>query len=126
MPVKKIGINNLIKIAYMPLPGIAQHNTTQLHFVLVNSNNNNNRDPKVLAMSGSNSVGGSDRLTRDFLGVGQIVRGMSGSGGVAQREQQQQHGFNLSSLEAERYNNNSNNAAPSSGQAFGGGGGIFQ
>ncbi|KAG5005422.1 hypothetical protein JHK82_029446 [Glycine max] len=92
------------------------------------SNNNNNRDPKVLAMSGSNSVGGSDRLTRDFLGVGQIVRGMSGSGGVAQREQQQQHGFNLSSLEAERNNNNnnSNNAAPSSGQAFGGGGGNFQ
>ncbi|XP_028220097.1 protein indeterminate-domain 5, chloroplastic-like [Glycine soja] len=91
------------------------------------SNNNSNRDPKVHAMSGSSSsIGGSDRLTRDFLGVGQIVRGMSGSGGVAQREQQQQHGFNLSSLEAERYNNNSNNAAPSSGQAFGGGGGNFQ
>ena len=39
MPVKKIGINNLIKIAYMPLPGIAQHNTTQLisHFFIINS-----------------------------------------------------------------------------------------
>lgn len=79
----------------------------------------NNKEPKVHAMS-SSSIGGSDRLTRDFLGVGQIVRSMSGSGGVSQRE----HGFNLSSLEAER-NNNNNNAAPS-GQSFGGGGGNFQ
>jgi len=95
------------------------------------NSNNNNREGKVHAMSGSSSMGGSDRLTRDFLGVGQIVRGMSGSGGVAQREQQQQqHGFNLSSLEADQRNNsnsnnNNNNAAPS-GQAFGGGGGNFQ
>ncbi|XP_014514311.1 protein indeterminate-domain 5, chloroplastic [Vigna radiata var. radiata] len=95
------------------------------------NSNNNNREGKVHAMSGSSSIGGSDRLTRDFLGVGQIVRGMSGSGGVAQREQQQQqqHGFNLSSLEADQRNNsnnsnNNNNAAPS-GQAFGGGGGNF-
>ncbi|WVY98426.1 hypothetical protein V8G54_030577 [Vigna mungo] len=96
------------------------------------NSNNNNREGKVHAMSGSSSMGGSDRLTRDFLGVGQIVRGMSGSGGVAQREQQQQqqHGFNLSSLEADQRNNsnnsnnNNNNAAPS-GQAFGGGGGNF-
>nr|KYP69164.1 Zinc finger protein MAGPIE [Cajanus cajan] len=78
----------------------------------------NNKDPKVHAMS-SSSIGGSDRLTRDFLGVGQIVRSMSGNGGVPQRE----HGFNLSSLEAER--NNNNNTAPS-GQSFGGGGGNFQ
>jgi len=54
-----------------------------------------NKEPKQL------SVGGSDRLTRDFLGVAQ---------------QQQQRGFNLSSLEAE-----TNNAAPS-GQSFGDGG----
>ncbi|KAG4394315.1 hypothetical protein AAZX31_20G005400 [Glycine max] len=48
-------------------------------------------------------VGGSDRLTRDFLGVAQ---------------QQQREGFNLmSSLEAET----NNNAAPS-GQSFGSGG----
>ncbi|XWS64009.1 hypothetical protein CRYUN_Cryun06bG0150100 [Craigia yunnanensis] len=43
-------------------------------------------------------VGESDRLTRDFLGVGQIVRSMSG-GGVSQREkqpQQQQQGMGLS------------------------------
>ncbi|TKY50769.1 indeterminate-domain 4 [Spatholobus suberectus] len=77
------------------------------------------RDPKVLA------IGGSDRLTRDFLGVGQIVRSIGGSGGVSQREQQQ-HGFNLTSLEAERNNNNNNNNAAPSGQSFGGGGGNFQ
>ncbi|XP_061373399.1 protein indeterminate-domain 5, chloroplastic-like isoform X2 [Gastrolobium bilobum] len=66
------------------------------------------------------SIGGSDRLTRDFLGVGHVVRNMSG-GGVSQREQQQQQsGFNLSSLESER-----NNAAPS-GQTFRGGRNDFQ
>ncbi|CAJ1932887.1 unnamed protein product [Sphenostylis stenocarpa] len=54
-----------------------------------------NKEPKL-------SVGASDRLTRDFLGVAQ--------------QQQQQRGFNLSSLEAE-----TNNAAPPS-QSFGGGG----
>jgi len=88
------------------------------------NSNNTSREGKVHAMSGSSSIGGSDRLTRDFLGVGQIVRGMSGSGGVAQREP---HGFNLSSLEADQRNNsNSNNNAAPSGQAFGGGGGNFQ
>ncbi|GMY18054.1 Zinc finger protein MAGPIE [Fagus crenata] len=63
------------------------------------------------------SGGGSDRLTRDFLGVGQIVRSMSG---VSQREQhqpQQHHGIDMSSLDSER----NNNTAPSS-QSFGGGG----
>lgn len=67
------------------------------------------------------SIGGSDRLTRDFLGVGQIVRSMSG---VSQREQQQQqqqqqqpqhHGIDMSSLDSNR------NTAPSS-QPFGRGG----
>ncbi|GAV69166.1 hypothetical protein CFOL_v3_12667 [Cephalotus follicularis] len=63
------------------------------------------------------SVGGSDRLTRDFLGVGQIVS-MSG-GGFSQREQQQQtkqpqHG--IGSLDSERAI-----AAPTS-HSFGGGG----
>ncbi|KAK7357857.1 hypothetical protein VNO80_17154 [Phaseolus coccineus] len=38
------------------------------------NSNNNNREGKVHAMSGSSSIGGSDRLTRDFLGVGQIVK----------------------------------------------------
>ncbi|KAK7308509.1 hypothetical protein VNO77_42117 [Canavalia gladiata] len=79
----------------------------------------NNKDQKLQGVG----VGGSDRLTRDFLGVGaqnQIVRSISSgsasaSGGVSQ--QQQQRGFNLSSsFEVER-----NNAAPS-GQGFGAGG----
>ncbi|XP_027361492.1 protein indeterminate-domain 5, chloroplastic-like isoform X2 [Abrus precatorius] len=72
----------------------------------------NTREPKLQGV-GVN-VGGSDRLTRDFLGVGgqnQMVRSMSGGSGGAS----QQRGFNLSCSEAE-----TNNAAPS-GQAFGGG-----
>lgn len=63
-------------------------------------------------------MGGSDRMTRDFLGVGQIVRSVSG--GFQQREkQQQQHGgvIDVSSLDSER-----NITAPTS-QSFGGGGG---
>ncbi|XWS34400.1 hypothetical protein CRYUN_Cryun21dG0035600 [Craigia yunnanensis] len=67
------------------------------------------------------NVGGSDRLTRDFLGVGQIVRCMSG-GGVSQREQQQQQqqqGMGLSALGSER---NTNITAPTGHQSFGGSG----
>lgn len=58
------------------------------------------------------SIGGSDRLTRDFLGVGQIVRSMSG--GFSQREKhQQQQGIDMgSSLDS---------AAPTT-QSFGGNG----
>ncbi|KAK6252179.1 hypothetical protein QUC31_013899 [Theobroma cacao] len=67
------------------------------------------------------SAGGSDRLTRDFLGVGQIVRSMSG--GVSQREQQQQQqqqqqGMGLSTLGSER----NNITAPTGHRSFGGGG----
>ncbi|KAE8724564.1 Protein indeterminate-domain 6 [Hibiscus syriacus] len=51
------------------------------------------------------SGGGSDRLTRDFLGVGQIVRSMSG--GATQQQQQQGIG-------------NTNITAPTSHQSFGG------
>lgn len=47
-------------------------------------------------------IGGSDGLTRDFLGVGQIVRGMSSGGGVSLKEQQRS--FNLGSLDAEKNN----------------------
>lgn len=58
------------------------------------------------------SMGGSDRLTRDFLGVGEIVRSMSG--GFSQREQQnhhsQQQSLEMGSLDSE--------TAPSS-QSFG-------
>ncbi|KAG8634848.1 hypothetical protein MANES_17G092100v8 [Manihot esculenta] len=72
------------------------------------------------------SIGGSDRLTRDFLGVGQIVRSMSG--GFSQREkhhhhhqQQQQQapqpGIDMSSsLDSER------NITAQTSQSFGGNG----
>ena len=69
----------------------------------------NNKPNHILSRGGGGS--GSDRLTRDFLGVGQIVRSMSG---VSQRDQQQ-HGLDMSSLDSDR------NTAPSS-QSFGGGG----
>ncbi|KAK6921419.1 Zinc finger, double-stranded RNA binding [Dillenia turbinata] len=44
-------------------------------------------------------VGGSDRLTRDFLGVGEIVRSMSG--GFSQRDRQQSGLDPMSSLDSE-------------------------
>ncbi|XP_054824597.1 protein indeterminate-domain 5, chloroplastic-like isoform X2 [Prosopis cineraria] len=76
-------------------------------------NSSNTRDLKLPA--------GSDRLTRDFLGVGQIVRTMSGgiSPGDHHQQQQQQGFMNLGSLETHR---NNNNAAAPSGQSFGSGG----
>ncbi|XP_059649818.1 protein indeterminate-domain 5, chloroplastic isoform X2 [Cornus florida] len=63
----------------------------------------NNHSPSFRNMD-QPKVGGSDGLTRDFLGVGEIVRSMSGSG-YSQRhnqQQQQQHGIDLSSLDSER------------------------
>ncbi|KAE8076443.1 hypothetical protein FH972_015094 [Carpinus fangiana] len=70
------------------------------------------------------SVGGSDRLTRDFLGVGQIVRSMSGVSQRDQKQQQQQQhqhhhgiGIDVSSLDSDR------NTAPSS-QSFRDGGNL--
>ncbi|XP_010680044.2 protein indeterminate-domain 5, chloroplastic isoform X1 [Beta vulgaris subsp. vulgaris] len=72
-------------------------------------------------------VGSSDRLTRDFLGVGEIVRSMSGGGftansqNMASLDNVADHQRNNSTTAA---NNNStlNNSAPSSSsQAFGGG-----
>ncbi|KGN50815.1 protein indeterminate-domain 5, chloroplastic-like isoform X1 [Cucumis sativus] len=65
--------------------------------------------------------GGTDRLTRDFLGVGQIVRSMSGGGGgggYTQREHKQ--GGQGIVMEG-----NESNTAPSS-NAFGGGNGNYQ
>lgn len=65
--------------------------------------------------------GGTDRLTRDFLGVGQIVRSMSGGGGgggYSQREHKQ--GGQGIVMEG-----NESNTAPSS-NAFGGGNGNYQ
>ncbi|KAF9673839.1 hypothetical protein SADUNF_Sadunf10G0065600 [Salix dunnii] len=89
---------------------------------------NTNMDEAKLHQSLNASIGGSDRLTRDFLGVGpQIVRSMSGSSGFSQREKQQQpqrqhHGMDMggSSLDSERHNTNVS-AAPTS-QSFGGNG----
>ncbi|KAJ4710235.1 protein indeterminate-domain 5, chloroplastic-like [Melia azedarach] len=84
-------------------------------------------EPKLHQNLNISNIGGSDRMTRDFLGVGQIVRSVSG--GFPQREKQQQqqqqqqhHGIDVSSLDSER-----NVAAPTN-QSFGGvgGGGSFQ
>ncbi|XP_078162951.1 protein indeterminate-domain 4, chloroplastic-like isoform X2 [Carex rostrata] len=49
------------------------------------------------------NVGGlreSDRLTRDFLGVGGMVRGL-GSGNMSQSQREQQHANEMSSLDSE-------------------------
>ncbi|KAA8532378.1 hypothetical protein F0562_032367 [Nyssa sinensis] len=54
--------------------------------------------PKVHHINLSVSAGGSDGLTRDFLGVGEIVRSMSS--GFSQQDQQQ-HGTDMSSLDSE-------------------------
>ncbi|XP_044494411.1 protein indeterminate-domain 5, chloroplastic-like isoform X2 [Mangifera indica] len=79
-----------------------------------------NMDEAKLYRNLNAGIGGSDGMTRDFLGVGQIVRSMSG--GFSQREQQQhQHGIGLISLDSER-----NMAAVPTSQSFGGGGGSFQ
>ncbi|TQD87245.1 hypothetical protein C1H46_027207 [Malus baccata] len=79
----------------------------------------NMEDAKLQQHIGLNNIGGgSDRLTRDFLGVGQVVRSMSG--GFSHQRSEQQHGGMemLSSLDSE---SNAAAAAPST-QSFGGGG----
>lgn len=68
------------------------------------------------------SMGASDRLTRDFLGVGEIVRSMGG--GFSPRDHQNNHP-QQQSLEMAGSMDSEGNAAPSS-QSFGGGGGNFQ
>ncbi|KAG9442442.1 hypothetical protein H6P81_018296 [Aristolochia fimbriata] len=66
-----------------------------------------NVDEAKLHQNLSVSMGGSDRLTRDFLGVGGMVRSMGGAGGISQREQQQQqqqqhsHGLDIGSLDSD-------------------------
>ncbi|KAI5580040.1 hypothetical protein POPTR_008G142400v4 [Populus trichocarpa] len=95
-----------------------------------NFGNINMDEAKLHQGLNASNIGGSDRLTRDFLGVGpQIVRSMSGSSGFSQREKQQQqqlqhqhHGMDMgdSSLDLERHNTNIS-AAPTS-QSFGGNG----
>ncbi|KAF8398816.1 hypothetical protein HHK36_014676 [Tetracentron sinense] len=56
------------------------------------------------------SIGGSDGLTRDFLGVGGMPRGIGG--GISQREQQ--HSIDISSLDSEI-------KSPAVNRSFGGG-----
>ncbi|KAJ4827798.1 hypothetical protein Tsubulata_032260 [Turnera subulata] len=89
----------------------------------------NMEDSKLHQQNMNASMGGSDRLTRDFLGVGQIVRSMSGGfphrekhhpppPPPQQQQQQQQHGMDMgSSLDSET----TNIAAPTN-QSFGGNG----
>ncbi|XP_010270755.1 PREDICTED: protein indeterminate-domain 5, chloroplastic-like [Nelumbo nucifera] len=69
-----------------------------------------NMDESKLHQNLAVSIGGSDRLTRDFLGVGGMVRSMSG--GIPQREQH--HGLDISSLDSEMKSATSN-------RPFGGG-----
>lgn len=62
------------------------------------------------------NLAGSDKLTLDFLGVGGVVRNISG--GFSHRDQQQhqqQLGMNMSSLEQEAAKSNSQQPT----QAFG-------
>ncbi|KAI4357328.1 hypothetical protein L6164_001284 [Bauhinia variegata] len=106
----------------------ASSNYTTMFTTATDQNNNLNDLMNSFASGGfeSGSVGlsgfeASERLsTRDFLGVGQIMRSMSGNMSQREQQQQQQQGFSLSSLEKER------NAAAPSAQSFGGGGGNFQ
>ncbi|KAF5737793.1 zinc finger protein NUTCRACKER-like [Tripterygium wilfordii] len=69
------------------------------------------------------SSGGSDRLTRDFLGVGQIVKGAS-----QHIQQQQQHGMEMgsSSSTLNLEGNNINISPPARSQSFGGANNNFQ
>ncbi|KAF2305748.1 hypothetical protein GH714_007994 [Hevea brasiliensis] len=84
-----------------------------------------NMDEAKLHQGLNMSIGGSDRLTRDFLGVGQIVRSMSGGFSRRENHQQQQQqqeaapqpGIDMSSsLDSER------NITAQTGQSFGGNG----
>ncbi|MBA0621030.1 hypothetical protein Godav_006684 [Gossypium davidsonii] len=89
--------------------------TSNIPSLFSSSVQNNNMVPQISSMgqeqpppppppqSMNVSGGGSDRLTRDFLGVGQIVRNMRG-------------GIGISRLSSER---NSNITAPTSQQSFG-------
>ncbi|KAI3831039.1 hypothetical protein MKX03_011646 [Papaver bracteatum] len=89
----------------------------QQHHQHGSSNLSSMEDPK-LHQNLTVSMGGSDRLTRDFLGVGGgMVRSMGG--GISQRDQQQQqqqqqHNSDLSSLDSEMKSGSAN-------RSFGGG-----
>ena len=72
-----------------------------------------NMDEMKLHQNLTGNMGGSDRLTRDFLGVGQMVRTISG-GGFSQRDLPPP-GINMGTLDSER------NSSTQTSQAFGGG-----
>ncbi|XP_021821115.1 protein indeterminate-domain 5, chloroplastic-like [Prunus avium] len=58
--------------------------------------NNTNYDEAKLHQNLGVNFGGSDKLTLDFLGVGGMVRNMSGGHGYSQRDHHQQHhGINM-------------------------------
>ncbi|KAF5197514.1 indeterminate-domain 5, chloroplastic-like [Thalictrum thalictroides] len=76
----------------------AGFNSNRLSLDQQHSNANmSNMDEAKMHQNLSASLGGSDRLTRDFLGVGGIVRSVSGA--ISQREQH--HGLDISSLDSE-------------------------
>lgn len=70
-----------------------------------------NLDQAKLHQNFAASMGGSDRLTRDFLGVGGMVRSMSGA--LSQRDQH--HGIDFASLDSQM------KSAASATRSFGGG-----
>ncbi|XP_042494486.1 protein indeterminate-domain 5, chloroplastic-like isoform X2 [Macadamia integrifolia] len=76
------------------------------------STNFGNMDEPKLHQNPTVSLGGSDRLTRDFLGVGGMVRSMGG-GGLSQREQ---HSIDISSLDPQMKS--------ATNRSFGGGGNL--
>eukprot|EP00262_Sarcandra_glabra_P009714 TRINITY_DN2423_c1_g1_i1.p1 TRINITY_DN2423_c1_g1~~TRINITY_DN2423_c1_g1_i1.p1 ORF type:complete len:603 (-),score=91.53 TRINITY_DN2423_c1_g1_i1:104-1912(-) len=63
-----------------------------------NANLCNIDEAKLHQNLAGNIGGGSDRLTRDFLGVGGMVRSMGG--GISQREQQQHHGIDIAAFDS--------------------------
>lgn len=77
-----------------------------------NANNKRSLEQKIPQNLSGSIGGGSDRLTRDFLGVGEIVRTTMSGGGYSQGEQRQHGNINISSFESEA------NTAPTS-QSFG-------
>ncbi|KAK8537349.1 hypothetical protein V6N13_042281 [Hibiscus sabdariffa] len=70
-----------------------------------NTNFSNVNEANKLHQNLAASIGGTDKLTLDFLGVGEMVRNMGGAG---------QHGLNIGSLNSEM-----NSSAEATSQQFG-------
>ncbi|CAH2045780.1 unnamed protein product [Thlaspi arvense] len=115
--------------------GMYGENESNLHDLMnsfsnpgATGNNVNGVDSPFGSYGGVNKGLNADKqsMTRDFLGVGQIVRSMSGSGGFQQQQpQQQQHGnsrerVGSSSDSADRNSMNANpGGAPASSPPYG-------